>query len=137
MLEILDDGNLPEKKEIVLKRLVKKFQKLLIEKHCVSNHQAEDKLSTVCSWLTKQGVDLFISVILLIATVALAHSYISVETCPTDYDEFIPYRGKCYKISGQVMTWQKAKTACNKSGGFLLEVYTPTEMEYLKKILNK
>ena len=120
-----------------ISRLVQKFQSLSAKKLVLKPEKENDDDESCIKALGQRMLDLFIS-ILLLASVALPIFFgIHVKTCPVNYDTFLPFRGQCYHFYGNgSVTWTQAQTHCQDSGGYLLELYTLSEIDYMKKLFN-
>ena len=77
-----------------------------------------------------------LSLLLASSIASLIFCTCNPQTCPSRYDEFLPHRGQCYHISEENLTWLEAQSICKKDGGFLLEIYTESEWDHVKKMLN-
>ena len=86
------------------------------------------------AWLYKI-LDLIISLLVAgsIASVTLCPYH--PQTCPARYDEFLPFRGQCYRFSEDNLTWLEAQSICKEDGGALLEIYTESELGYVQDVL--
>ena len=55
-----------------------------------------------------------------------------INTCPQTFDEFFPLQGQCYSLHYEFLTWSEAQKFCNVNTGRLIEIYSETELNYLK-----
>ena len=107
----------------------------LIESIQWSHINQKAKQDTKKKWWHHDVFEKTISLFLLgLVTSSLFYS-IDIKTCPTSYDKFLPIRGQCYQFRNASLTWSEAKADCVNRSGFLLELYTAAELEYVNKLL--
>ena len=80
----------------------------------------------------------FLSSLLPLATTILLFVYNNngMDNCPKDFQDFLSHRGQCYHIVKDTNDWSSAKAICQSKNGYLLEIYTSSELDYIKKIMD-
>ena len=114
---------------------MKKFHKLIATIKTLNKQNESPALSKSGSYWCHQLLDLVIAFFLLGAISSMILSFVDVKICPSSFDTFVPFRGQCYQIFNETRSWSEARTHCNLKGGYLLELYTPSELDYVTKLL--
>ena len=78
-------------------------------------------------------LDLFIGLLMTFFILFIVLSFGNVKFCPTEFNVFRPYRGQCYRVSNNSLSWSEAQSDCHAQNGYLLEIYTKAEQEFLYK----
>ena len=73
-------------------------------------------------WWRYEMLSSIVSLVLLGSIALVIFLFINPQTCPSDYDQFLPYRGQCYRFSNGTASWEEARSACKNDGGSLLEI---------------
>ena len=121
--------------QVQVTRLLRKFQSLLSKK-LVEESEATSPKPSFYQLLWQRCIDVFVALLLSVSVSCSIFFFVNPKTCPFDYDDFLPFRGQCYHLNKEAKTWYEARIHCQKSGGFLLELYTPSELEYMKRLLD-
>ena len=115
-------------------KMVQKFQTLSAKKYGLRRKQSLPNHSTF-QLLWRQCSDYALGLFLLAFVSSLIFLFVSVKLCPASHSRFLPFRSQCYQMHNESLTWSEAQAYCQSGGGFLLELYTPTEQDYVKKLL--
>ena len=116
---------------------VSHFLKLIAQKVNLIQLQEDDsKTHRKIKQLQKEIVNALVCMSLVMTTLAAIFVGMHFEKCPTGFDSYLPYRGQCYLAQSTANDWSYAHSFCKDQGGFILEPYTQTEIEYLEKLLN-
>ena len=86
-------------------------------------------------WLLNMLFDFSISIFILTAVTLLVFYGMSVTVCPKGFGTFLPHRGQCYLTVNESMNWSDSMKYCNEKGGYLLEIYTNSELDYILKLI--
>ena len=76
----------------------------------------------------------FAGSLVLLAALSCQLAFLTdINTCPQPFHEFLPLQGQCYSLHYEFLTWSEAQKFCNVNTGRLIEIYSETELNYLKK----
>ena len=115
---------------------VGKFQILTAKMHDLRRNAFQKSSKPVKGW--KTWIMNFLISFLLLATTILLFVYKNngIDNCPQGFQDFLSHRGQCYHIVNDTNDWSSAKAVCQSKNGYLLEIYTLSELDYIKKIMD-